>query len=132
LPPSDNQGQEALEAVARDINELERLCVEIDASITERNWDRLGSALSDSRRVTHSMQNAMADAVPFRTAAFDKAAFERLQQIYAYRQQRMDALQEIHDEVGERLRALSRWKGYARSVAGGEGRRRSAGLDSIR
>lgn len=130
LPPSDNQGQAALEAVARDINELERLCIEIDASITEKNWDRLGSALSDSRRITHSMENAMADAGPFRTAAFDTAAFERLRQIYAYRQQRMDALQEIHDEAGERLRTLSRWKGYARSVGGGEGARRSAGLDS--
>lgn len=132
MQPSDNAGREALEAVARDINELERLCVEIDASIGERNWNRLGDALRDSRRVTHSVQNAMADASPYRTEAFDKAAFERLQQIFSYRQQRMEMLQEIHDEIGARLRQLSQWKVYARSIAGGEGTRRSAGLDSRR
>ena len=129
---SDNDAQAALEAVARDINELERLCVEIDASIGERNWDRLGTALTDSRRVTHSAQNAMEDATPYRTAEFDKAAFARLQQIYAYRQERMDRLQAIHDDIGDRLRQLSRWKVYARSVAGGERPRRSVGLDSQR
>jgi hypothetical protein len=121
-----------LQAVARDINELERLCLEIDASITERDWNRLGAALADSRRVTHSMMNAMADAAPYRTPDFDKAAFERLQQIYTYRQQRMDTLQAIHDEIGGKLRQLSRWKGYARSIGGRERLRRSAGLDSTR
>lgn len=129
---SDNAGQEALEAVARDINELERLCLEIDASINERNWDRLGTALADSRRVTHSVQNGMDEATPYRTEEFDKAAFGRLAQIYAYRQERMDRLQAIHNEIGDRLRQISRWKVYARSVAGGERLRRSAGLDSRR
>ncbi len=132
MQPSANVGQTALEAVAQDICELERLCVEIDASITERNWDRLGAALADSRRVTHSVQNAMGDATPYRTAEFDKAVFARLQQIYAYRQERMDALQQIHDDIGERLRQLSRWKGYARSIAGAERRTRSKLFDSRR
>lgn len=132
LQPSADSGQALLEAIARDINELERLCVEIDASIGERDWDRLGAALADSRRVTHSMQNAMGDAVEYRTPEFDEAAFARLRQIYAYRQERMDRLQAIHDETGERLRQLSRWKTYARGVTIGEGPRRSAGLDSRR
>lgn len=132
MQPSDNPGQVALEAVARDINELERLCIEIDASIEERNWERLNRALFDSRRVTHSMENAMAEAMPYRTAAFDSAAYQRLAQIYSYRQQRMDHLQQIHDEIGDRLRTLSKWKGYARSVAVGGGSRRTAGLDSRR
>ena len=132
MQPLDNDGQAALETVAREINELERLCLEIDASIGERNWDRLAGALADSRRVTHSVQNAMGDATPFRTAEFDKAAFGRLQQIFAYRQERMDTLQAIHDDIGERLRQISRWKVYARSVGGGERLRRSAGLDSRR
>ena len=132
MQQSDSASKAALEAVARDINELERLCLEIDASISERNWDRLGSALTDSRRITHSMMNAMADAAPYRTPSFDKASFARLQQIYTYRQQRMDALQSVHDELGSRLTHLSRWKGYARSIAGRERVRRSAGLDSMR
>lgn len=132
MQPSADSGQALLEAVARDINELERLCVEIDASINERDWNRLGTALADSRRVTHSMQNAMDGAVAHRTAEFDEAAFARLRQIFAYRQERMDRLQTIHDEIGERLRQLSRWKTYARGVTIGEGARRSAGFDSRR
>ncbi len=132
MQQSVNPGQDALEAVARDINELERLCLEIDASINERNWHRLGVALADSRRVTHSVQNAMAEATSYRTAEFDKAAFARLQQIYAYRQERMVRLQTIHDDIGDRLRQLSRWKTYARSITIGEPPRRSAGLDSRR
>jgi len=130
LRPSAESGQALLEAVARDINELERLCVEIDVSIDERNWERLGTALADSRRVTHSMQNAMGDAIAYRTAEFDKAAFARLQQIFAYRQERMDKLQAIHEDIGDRLRQLSRWKTYARGVKISDGPRRSAGLDS--
>lgn len=132
MQPSADSGQALLEAVAHDINELERLCIEIDASINERNWDRLGAALADSRRVTHSVQNAMGDAMSYRTAEFDRAAFARLQEIYAYRQERMDKLQAIHEDIGERLRQLSRWKTYARGVTIGEGTRRSAGLDSTR
>jgi hypothetical protein len=132
LPQSANPGQAALEAVARDINELEALCLEIDASIDERNWDRLGTAMSDSRRVTHALQNAMGEATPYRTSEFDKAVFERLAHIYAYRQERMDRLQAAHDEIGERLRQLSRWKTYARSIAGNQPRSRSSLLDSRR
>ena len=131
MPPSaEEAGQVALEALARDVNELERLCLEIDASISERDWERLGAALTDSRRITHAVENAMADAKAYRTEAFDEAVFARLKQIYDYRQQRMQTLQAIHDDFGDRLRQLSRWKGYARSIAGGEKRRRSAGLDS--
>ena len=100
MQPSDNVGQSVLEAVAHDINELEHLCLEIDASIGARDWNRLGAALANSRRVTHSLQNVMAEASPYRTPEFDKAAFARLHQIYAYRQERMDTLQAIHDDIG--------------------------------
>ncbi len=130
MQPSADCGQALLEAVARDLNELERLCVEIDASIDERNWTRLGVALADSRRVTHSLHNGMNDAVAHRTLDFDDAVFARVRYVYAYRQQRMQKLQAIHDRIGERLRQLSRWKTYARGVTIGESPRRSAGLDS--
>jgi hypothetical protein len=132
LQPSANSGQAVLEAVARDVNELERLCLEIDASINDHDWERLGAALADSRRITHSVSNAMGDATPYRTAEFDTAVFLRLQQIYAYRQERMNMLQQIHDEIGDRLRQLSRWKGYARSISGGERRTQSSLFDSRR
>jgi len=133
LPRSADASRAALEAVAKEIKELERLCIEIDAAVVAEDWARLNAAIADSRRVTHGLENAMAEAKPYRDASFDKAAFARLQQIYSYRQERMKAVEETHHEIGERLRALSRWKGYARSIGGNrESTRRSAGLDSRR
>jgi len=133
LPPSADPARAALEAVAKEIKELERLCIEIDAAVVDEDWPRLNAAIADSRRVTHAMENAMAEAKPYRDATFDKAAFARLQQIYSYRQERMKVVEEIHNDIGDRLRSLSRWKGYARSIGGNrESTRRSAGLDSRR
>ncbi len=116
MPPSVDPGRAALEAVAREINGLESLCVVIDVAVKGRDWSRLSEALALSRRAMHAFENAMADATPYRDETFDQAAFARLQQIYAYRQERLDALQSYHDDVGARLRQLSKWKSYARSV----------------
>ena len=130
LPQSADPARSALEHIASAIAELERLCLEIDASIAARDWPRLSTALSDSRRVTHGVENAMAEGAAYRTPDFDKAAFERLQQVFAYRQERLDTLQAIHNEVGERLKQLSLWKTYAKAVTPKEMPRRSLGLDS--
>ncbi len=132
MPPSADPAREALEVIAVAINELERLCLEVDGAIEARDWSRLATAIADSRRVTHAVENAMADGVAFRTPDFDKAAFERLQQVFSYRQERLESLQAIHEEIGERLKKLSLWKTYARAIGPKEPARRSAGLDSIR
>jgi hypothetical protein len=132
LPPSADPAREALETIAVAINELERLCLEIDAAIAAQDWPRLSTAIADSRRVMHAVENAMAEGAAFRTPDFDKAAFERLQQVFSYRQERLDSLQAIHEEIGERLKKLSLWKTYARAITPKEPTRRSAGLDSTR
>jgi hypothetical protein len=132
LPPSADPSRAALEHIASAIAELERLCLEIDGAIEARAWPRLAAAIADSRRVMHEVENAMGDGAAYRTPEFDKAAFERLQQIFSYRAERLDSLQAIHNEIGERLKQLSLWKTYARAVVPKDLPRRSAGLDSIR
>jgi hypothetical protein len=132
LPQSADPSRIALEHIASAIAELERLCLEIDAALESRDWPRLATAISDSRRVMHEVENAMGDAAAFRTPDFDKAAFERLQQIFSYRAERLESLQSVHDEIGERLKQLSLWKTYARAIGPKEAPRRSAGLDSVR
>jgi hypothetical protein len=116
LPPSANLAKESLEAVAREINELERLCVELDSALNARDWDRMNRIIADSRTVRFAMEEAMAQAAPYRDSRFDNAVFSRLQQIYAYRQDRLNTLTELNGEIRERLQQISRWKGYARSV----------------
>lgn len=116
LPQSDKDGREALEAVAREINELERLCVELDGALNAHDWERMNRAIADSTKARYAMEEAMAQASPYRDAAFDGAVFSRLQQIYAYREDRMKVLSEVNTEIRDRLQQISRWKGYARTI----------------
>ena len=108
MQPSADPARGALEAVAAEVNALERLCLDIDAAVTARDWARLDAAIAGSRKAMHAFENAMAIAIPYRDEAFDRAVFARLQQIYAYRHERLEAVQAYHDEIGDRLRQLSR------------------------
>jgi hypothetical protein len=105
------------------ISELEQLCNEIELSLRASDGARLERAIAASRRKTHEFENAMADAKPMRTPDMDKAIFARLQRIYAVREAQMQRLQAKHDEIGGRLRTISRWKQYSRSIGGLEARR---------
>lgn len=118
----------ALASVGAAIAELEQLCNEIELSLRERNWSRLNGALAGSRRGMHAFENAMAESQPARSEAFDQAVFARMQRVYAVRQEQLDRLTGIHNEIGERLRAISQWKQYARSVAGSGHVQRPAAL----
>lgn len=132
MPQSVNAGRDALDAVAREINALSSLCEELDAGLNAQDWARMDRAIADSRRVTHALEEAMAEAAPYRDERFDGAVFRRLQEIYAYRDDRLKVLTSVHEELGERLRQLSRWKGYARSIGSHETPRGLSALDSIR
>jgi len=112
-----------LNALGDHVNELEQLCNEIELSVRAFDWNRLGRAIAESRRKTHEFENAMASAKRVRTPAFDKVIFARLHRIFEVRDGQLKRVQEKRDEIGGRLRTLSRWKEYSRSVAGPEGRR---------
>ena len=124
--------KDALEAVARQINELERLCVELDEALTARDWERMNRTIADSRKARYAMEEAMAQAAPYRNDRFDGAVFSRLQQIYAYREDRLSALTELNSDIRERLRQISQWKGYARSVGAKDQPRRLNAIDGLR
>ena len=115
MPPSADT---VLNALGDHVSQLEVLCNEIELSLRASDWSRLERAIASSRRQMHEFENAMADAKPLRTANFDRDIFARLQRIYAVRDAQMKRLAATHDEIGGRLRALSRWKEYARSIAG--------------
>ncbi len=132
MPPLGNAGREAIDAVAREINALSAMCEEIDAGLKAHDWARMDTAIADSRRITHALEEAMAEAGPYRDDRFDAAVFQRLQEIYSFRDDRLRTLTQFHEELGERLRQLSRWKGYARSIGSSEAPRGLSALDSLR
>lgn len=118
----------SLAAVVAAVNELEQFCNEIELSLRERDWKRLNTALAGSRRAMHAFENAMAESQPARTEAFDQTVFARMQRVYAVRQEQLERLTSIHNEIGDRLRSISQWKQYARSVAGSGPVQRPAAL----
>ena len=109
-----------LASIAQTVVGLEQLCNELEAALRARDWVRMDAAIAESRRSMHQLENAMADATSVRTADFDRHVFGRLQRIFSVRDEQMKRLATIHEEIGENLRATSRWKGYARSIGGRE------------
>jgi hypothetical protein len=115
LQPS---AEEAFAKLGPLLASLEQLCNELELALRELDWERLGTAIRNSRRTMAEFENAMADAKPLRSEGVDSAIFARLQRIYAVRDDQLTRLQAVHDDIGKRLRSISRWKSYARSIGG--------------
>lgn len=109
-----------LGAVESTLRELETLCGRLERALMTRRWEDIETAIADSRRVTHALQNAMDDAVSVRDAAFDKQIMHRLYYVRAIRQNQMTRLQQYRDAVGERLQLIARWKAAVKSMGKGK------------
>lgn len=114
--------------VSEHVAELETLCTEIESSLCASDWKRFDAAIANSRRARHAFENAMAETAGTHDAEFERAIFTRLQRVFAVRDDQMKRLQAIHDGIGERLRAISRWKQYARAVGGSHAAQRPPAL----
>lgn len=106
-----------LDAVEAALRQLETLCGRLERALMLRKWDELEQAIADSRRFTHALQNAMDDARSARDRAFDERVARRLYYIHAIRQNQMERLQHYHDEVGQRLHLMSRWKSALKTLS---------------
>jgi hypothetical protein len=116
-----------LGAVEAALAEIEALCGRIERALMRRQWSDLDSAIADSRRVMHALQNAMDDARDARTKAFDEDVFRRLRYVQMVRDNQMIRLQHYHDAVGERLQLIARWKSALKSI----GSKQPTGLSAL-
>jgi hypothetical protein len=89
----------------------------MERALAKRDWQDIESAISDARRVTHALQNAMEDAAPARTQAFDDHVRERLRYVGAIRDNQMKRLRQYQAAVGERLQLLARWRSALRTFS---------------
>lgn len=110
---------------------METLCGRAERALMMRRWDDLDQAISDARRATHALQNAMEDAQSVRDDAFDEGVMRRLHYVSAIRQNQMTRLQQYHDAVGQRLQLIARWKGALKSLQGRARPSRLSALDSL-
>ncbi len=104
-------------AIVSELHALEQLCAELERSLLARDWTRLDSAIGDSRRVMHAMQNAFEASAGERDCAFDAEIFARLRSLQTVREGQMARLEFYRGAVGERLQLLGRAKAALRSMA---------------
>jgi hypothetical protein len=107
-----------LDEVRVAVAELERLCAPLAPLLDRRDWRGCEQLLSDMARARHALANAWDAAKDARTPEFETEICDRVQRVLSYREWHLNRLRARHDEVGERLALISRWKAYARSVAG--------------
>ena len=106
-----------LVAVDSTLKELEALCGRMERALVKRDWPEIDTAIADARRVTHALQNAMDEAAPVRTQAFDDGVFQRLRYVGAIRDNQMKRLQQYREAVSERLHAVGRWRAALRTFS---------------
>lgn len=120
-----------LEDVRSGVAELETQCRELGPLIDKRDWKRFALLLSDMGRARHAVMNAWEAAQSERTAEFEAEIAARVRRVLEYREWQLRRLHRFYDETGSRLQLISRWKAYARSVAGRR-KQNSAVLNDIR
>lgn len=130
--PASADAAAALDAVVREVAELERLCGELERSLVAGDWNEVGNALRSSRRTTHAFLNAMEAAAEYRDEAFDRTVNARMRRVFEVREDQLARLEAFHGDIGERLKTLSRWKAYAGSIGSKNAPARSAGFDKTR
>ncbi|MGD0967224.1 MAG: hypothetical protein ABR949_02955 [Candidatus Aquilonibacter sp.] len=108
----------ALDDVRTSVAALEAQCRELGPLIDQRNWHGFERLLSEMARARHAVQNAWEASQPERTQEFDQEIAARMRRVLEYREWQLRRLQQFNDESGGRLQLISRWKAYARSVAG--------------
>ncbi len=131
MPPSV-ESVPLRDAVESEVSALERLCADIERAMMERDWSAFATAMAESRRVTHAMQNCMEAAAAARDADFDEVIFKRLRYVYAVRENQLARLSSYHDAVGERLTQIGTFKRFAKSVGSKRSESRLGSLDRLR
>jgi hypothetical protein len=110
--------EQRLEDVRTALAALERLCAPLASLLDGRDWKGCERLISDMGRARHALANAWEAAADARTPEFEREVRERVQKVLAYREWHLERVKVRRAETGERHALISRWKAYARSVAG--------------
>jgi hypothetical protein len=104
--------------VRSSLTTLEAQCHELAPLVDRCEWKQLERLLSDMARVRHALSNAWEAAQAERTPEFEEEIRTRVQRVLEYRDFQLHRLEQFRDQTGARLQLISRWRTYARSVAG--------------
>lgn len=107
-----------LDEVRSSVSQLESQCKDLGPLIDRCDWSGFERLISEMGRARHVVMNAWEAAQPERTPEFDEEIAARVRRVLEYREWQLKRLERFRDETGGRLQLISRWKSYARSVAG--------------
>jgi len=120
-----------LDEVRSSVSLLEAQCRALGPLIDRQDWSGFGQLLSEMARARHALMNACEAVKPERTPEFDDEIAARVRRVLEYREWQLRRLERFRDDTGGRLQLISRWKSYARSVAG-KRQNRSAIFSDVR
>ncbi|GAC1403304.1 MAG: hypothetical protein NVSMB64_04780 [Candidatus Velthaea sp.] len=103
-------------AIVAYVSELEASLEATEELLVARAWPELEMQLSDQRRITHAISNAVALSEDQRPASFELELKRRLQAIETRRADQLLRLQAFHDAVGSRLAVMARAKAMRRAT----------------
>lgn len=66
----------------------------------------------------HALANAWHAVGDERTPELEEEIYTRVKRILEYRNFQLGRLEQFHDQTRSRLQLISRWRAYARSIAG--------------
>ncbi len=122
---------ERRDAIAREVADLERTCVEGDRALSTRDWNGFASALRDARRIRHALVNALGMPDPDPDPGAEDRLKLRIRRVFDRRELQLEYLRTYHADVAQRLNVLARWKVAARASAVKRDVRRGAAFESL-
>jgi hypothetical protein len=99
------------------VGELERSVADAETALIARDWQHLGELLTEQRRLTHAVANAVDETNGQRPDGFDQEFQRRLKAIELKRADQMRRLQAFNSAVGSRLAVMARAKTMRRTLA---------------
>jgi len=102
------------------LDELERAVAEGEVALRARDWPALALSFANQRRIRQGIINELA-LLGLTPENAPPAVLERLQAVFAFRNDQLRRLTAYRNEVSSQLQRARKWKDIARSARAGIG-----------
>jgi hypothetical protein len=97
---------------------IEQECLAADKAIARRAWADCERSWIAQRRLTHELEHALRTVE--RGSPEFVVAMKRVERIRTFRDKQLERLKVFHANVGKRLTAVNRYRGFKRGYPGAE------------
>ncbi len=97
---------------------IEQECLAADKAITRRAWNECERSWITQRRLTHELEHALRTLEPGTPDYI--VAMKRIARIRTFRDKQLERVKIFHANIGKRLAAVNRYRGFRRGYPGVE------------